>query len=151
MQIRVANRQDEPIIRTIVQQANAEVGDAEIDLTGRDSDLSNVDAKYFWHDGIFVVAEDDGAIVGLAGARRLSDTADGAGHDILSLKRIVVIPARRRTGCASALLETVLFFAQNAEYKVVEYVPRKSDGEPFLGFTAHGGVWRHVLCAPAYR
>jgi GNAT superfamily N-acetyltransferase len=142
MQIRVANRQDEPIIRTIVNQANVEVGDAEIDLTGRDSDLSNVDSQYFWFDGIFVVAEEDGAIVGLAGARRASDTADGARSDVLLLKRLVVVPARRRTGCASILMDTIIFFARNAEYRVIEYSPRPSDTTPFMGFTADGGIWK---------
>lgn len=144
MQIRVANRQDEPIIRTIISQANAEVGDAEVDLTGRDSDLTNIESEYFWYDGIFIVAEEDGTIVGLAGARR------GETDDVLSLKRIVVVPARRRTGCAAALMDTIKFFAHNAEYKVIEYVPRKTDpAEPFLGFTADGGVWRKALAKPA--
>jgi N-acetylglutamate synthase-like GNAT family acetyltransferase len=142
MQIRVANRQDEPIIRTIISQANVEVGDAEIDLPGRDSDLTNIDSEYFWHDGIFLVAEEDNSIVGLAGARR------GETDDVLSLKRIVVVPARRRTGCACLLMDTIVFFAGNAEYKVIEYTPRKTDPvEPFLGFTADGGVWRFDVCS----
>jgi N-acetylglutamate synthase-like GNAT family acetyltransferase len=136
MQIRVANRQDEPILRTIINQANAEVGDSEIELTGRDSDLTNIDSQYFWFDGIFIVAEDDGQIVGLAGARR------GESDDVLRLIRLVVVPARRKTGCAALLMDTIVFFARNAEYKRIEYTPRKSDpAEPFLGFTADGGMW----------
>lgn len=136
MQIRVANRQDEPIIRSIINQANAEIGETEIVLTGRDSDLTNIDSEYFWFDGIFIVAEDDGQIVGLAGARR------GDSDDVLRLQRIVVVPARRKTGCAAHLMETILFFARNAEYKRIEYAPRKTDpSEPFLGFNARDGVW----------
>ena len=140
MQIRVANRQDEPIIRTIIKEAYLEVGDREIDLTGRDSDLTNIDARYFWFDGIFIVAEDDGQIVGLAGARR------GESEAVLRLMRLAVVPARRKTGCASMLIDTVLFFAANAEYDVVEYVPVRTDpAEPFLGFHANEGVWRRSI------
>lgn len=136
MQIRVANRQDEPIIRTIVNQANAEHGLPEIELTGGDSDLNNIEAHYFWYDGIFVVAEEDGQIVGLAGARR------GETDDVLELLRLVVIPSRRRHGTAQLLMNTIVFFARNAEYEEIRYAPQKHDGKPFLGFVEEGKVWK---------
>ena len=64
MQIRVATRQDEPLIRTLVNQALVEQGKAEVDLQGIDADLNNVESHYFWFDGIFIVAEDAGQIIG---------------------------------------------------------------------------------------
>ena len=113
MQIRVANRQDEPIIRTIVNQALAERGQSEVDLKGRDEDLNNVEQHYFWYDGLFLVAEEDGQIIGLVGARKSE-------HDeSLELLRLVVVPAHRQKGVARQLMDTVFFFARNLEYKEV--------------------------------
>lgn len=142
MQIRVANRQDEPIIRTIVSQANAEIGGTEVDLTGRDSDLNNIDANYFWYDGIFLVAEEDGQIIGLAGARR------GESEIMLELMRLVVIPARRRRKVASRLMETISFFGNNLGYREVVYKPSQhgtAQREPILGFTADGARWKREI------
>lgn len=142
MQIRVANRQDEPIIRTIVNQVNAELGAAEIDLKGSDSDLNNIESHYFWHDGIFVVAEDNGLVVGLGGARR------GESDKQLELVRLVVIPSRRNKGTAVQLLQTIEFFGQNSEYDEVVYSPKKfgtTQNEPFFGFTVDGATWNLAL------
>lgn len=138
MQIRVANRQDEPIIRTIVNQAYAESAVAEVDLKERDADLNNIESNYFWHDGIFVVAEEDGQIVGLAGARRGDTEQD------LELVRMVVSGAKRRRGIARKLLETICFFGSNSEYKQLVFVPKKhgtTATNPVLGFTASGANW----------
>lgn len=142
MQIRVATRQDEPIIRTIINQANAEIGATEIDLTGRDSDLTNIEANYFWYDGIFLVAEEDSQIIAIVAARR------GQTDKQLELFRLVVIPSRRRRGIARKLLETVLFFARNMEYEQLVFDPNKfgtNQNKPCLGFTAGGGIWNYEL------
>ncbi len=110
MQIRAANRQDEPLIRNIVFSALEELGiTAEPD--GRDSDLKNVEQNYFWHDGVCLVAERDGQVVGvIAGRRHTSD-------DELELGRIAVYPAARNRGVGRALIKTLIFFASNMDYK----------------------------------
>ena len=133
MQIRVANRQDEPIIRTIVNQALAERGSSEVDLKGRDEDLNNVEQHYFWHDGLFLVAEDDGQIIGLVGARKCEH------DDSLELLRLVVVPSHRKKGVAHSLMDTVFFFARNLEYKEVSCM---FEMDPVSGFSSNMGDFK---------
>jgi N-acetylglutamate synthase-like GNAT family acetyltransferase len=140
MQIRVANRQDEPAIREIVNQRNAELGLRQIELVELDSDLNNIDAHYFWYDGIFIVAEEDGQIVGIAGARR------GESEDVLEVLRIAVATGRRGKGVGKLMMQTILFFAGNSEYKRVILNTKKHGAEhkePCLGFTADGAGAEH--------
>lgn len=113
MQIRAANKQDEPIIRTIVLQAMEEMG-ATTDLDGRDSDLKNVEHNYFWYDGLCIVAERDGQIIGLLAARR-----NEKDDETLELMRLAVTPGARKRGAARALVKTMLFFASNMQYKQI--------------------------------
>jgi N-acetylglutamate synthase-like GNAT family acetyltransferase len=114
MQIRVANRQDEPAIRAIVNQTRASNGKSEIDLVGADSDLNNIDAQYFWFDGIFIVAEEEGEIVGLAGARR------GNSEETLELLRLAVSADWRDKGIEQQMLDTVKYFANNSAYSEIQ-------------------------------
>lgn len=145
MQIRVANRQDEPIIREIVAQTKAERGLGELSLTGSDADLNNVEANYFWFDGIVVVAEEDGQILGFSAARR------GQDEQTLELTRLVVIPLRRSQGIAHQLLDTILFFGMNSEYTEIVFNPEThalQKQQPFYGFSkdpARAGRWHRVL------
>jgi GNAT superfamily N-acetyltransferase len=146
MQIRVATRQDEPFISTIVFQSLQEYG-IQPDLQGADSDLTNTERHYFWYDGLCLVAENDGVIAGvLAGRRRPGQ------EDILELCRLVVEPGARRRGVARALLKTMLFFAANLEYKTIVCAPPGRAAEltlppvpvmEKLGFSKDdAGVWR---------
>jgi N-acetylglutamate synthase-like GNAT family acetyltransferase len=128
MQVRLGNRQDEPIIKTIISQCLAESSASDQDLL----DLTDIEAHYFWHNGLFIVAEDDGQIVGLAGARSNDNV------EILELTRLFVVPARRKRGVARELLKTVFFFARGLEYKRVVAYPEKQGlkpGKPMLGFS----------------
>jgi predicted N-acetyltransferase YhbS len=113
MQIRVATRQDEPPIRTIVFEALAQSGIAA-DLQGPERDLINTDGNYFWHDGLCLAAEDDGRVVGVLAARKHKSQ-----EDVLELCRLAVAPAARRQGAARSLVDTMLFFAGNMEYKTI--------------------------------
>lgn len=118
MQIRAGNRQDEPIIRTIIFQALEEQG-IHSDLEGRDSDLRNIEHNYFWFDGLCLVAERDGQIIGVLAARK-SKTDDKA----LELARLAVTPGARMRGAARQLVKTMIAFAANMEYsKIVLGVP----------------------------
>lgn len=115
MQIRAGNRQDEECIRDIIFKAMQECG-LQPKPKGREDDLNNIEAGYFWHDGIFIVAERDGMIIGVAGGRRNPDP----GHDgELELIRLAVLPEERKHHVARKLLDTVMFFATNMEYKQV--------------------------------
>jgi N-acetylglutamate synthase-like GNAT family acetyltransferase len=111
MQIRAGNRQDEPTIRAIIFDAMEECG-LQPEPEGREDDLKNVESGYFWHDGIFIVAERDGAIIGVAGGRKNPDD-----EDELELIRLAILPAERRNRIAVELIDTIMFFAANMEYK----------------------------------
>lgn len=110
MQVRAANRQDEPLIRNIVFSALEELGITP-DPDGRDKDLKNVEHSYFWHDGVCLVAERDGQVIGVVAARR--GVVDGE----LELARLAVYAAARNRGAGRELMKTLLFFAANMEYK----------------------------------
>lgn len=110
MQIRAANRQDEPLIRNIVFSSLEELG-ITADPEGRDSDLKNVEQSYFWHDGACLVAEKEGQVIGvIAGCRHNCD-------EELELARLAVYPAARNRGVGRALIKTLVFFASNMDYK----------------------------------
>lgn len=113
MQIRAGNKQDEPIIRTIIFQALEENG-AVPDLEGRDRDLKNIEHNYFWYDGLCIVAERDGQIIGVLAARRSEKDEDS-----LELMRLAVTPGARQRGAARSLVKTLEFFAKNMDYKEV--------------------------------
>jgi GNAT superfamily N-acetyltransferase len=150
MQIRVATRQDEPIVREINGQVNVELGYPELDLPGKDADLMDIESFYFWNDGLFIVAEDEGKIVGLAGARR------GENDETLELVRLVVVPARRHSGVAHELVDVIEFFAANSQYTKIVFYPGKhcgdKDDSPYAGFIrdkAHPERWLRNVSSDA--
>jgi predicted N-acetyltransferase YhbS len=113
MQVRAGTRQDEPIIRTIIFQALEEHG-IQPDLEGRDSDLRNIEHSYFWYDGLCIVAERDGQIIGVLAARRQGDD-----EKTLELLRLAVTPGARKRGVARSLVKTMRFFAGNMGYEKI--------------------------------
>ncbi len=133
MQIRLGNRQDEPAITAVVNEVMEEFG-----LTpqpkGSESDLTNIEAKYFGKDGLFLVAEENKQIIGVAGAR-----ANSAGQ--LTLVRIAVKKDHRRKGVAQELMETIIRFAKDMEYERIEVEPARqypSEDKAFMrwGFSS---------------
>jgi predicted N-acetyltransferase YhbS len=121
MQIRVATRQDEPRIAEIVFQSLEACG-IQPDPDGLDRDLKNMEHNYFWYDGLSIVAEAEGKILGVLAARRREGE-----EEILELCRLAVAPEARRQGAATALAKTMLFFAGNLEYKrIVSSLPARS-------------------------
>ncbi len=150
MQIRAGNRQDEPIIRTIVFQALEALG-IEPELDGRDKDLRNLELNYFWHDGLCIVAERDGQVIGVLAAARSEKQ-----EDALALKRLAVTPGAQKRGAARKLIKTMCFFARNMEYKKVVFClpgfsPEDLKIDPLilskLGFEKeeNTGNWQMVL------
>jgi len=133
MQIRLGNRQDEPAINTLVTEVMTEFS-LPIDRDGSESDLKNIESNYFARDGVFLVAEKEGKLVGVAGARRSQE-------DVLELVRIAVAKSFRGKGAARSLLSTVLSFANDLDYEriIVEPARQYPGGDDFLmrfGFTS---------------
>ncbi len=81
MQIRLFNRQDDKELRALVQAINESQGTA-MDLDGKDNDLRNVEGSYFGHDGLFLVAEDEGTIIAFCGARIGTSASNVAGETL---------------------------------------------------------------------
>jgi len=115
VQIRVANRQDEPDIRTFVDSLYKETG-GSVDLESSDSDLRNIEANYFGKEGLIIVAEDEGKIVGIAGARKKSES-------VLEVKRLLVGDSDRfsRSEVMNDLLKVVVEFAPRLLYEQIEF------------------------------
>lgn len=111
MQVRFANRQDEPNIRTFVESLYADSG-RTFDLEGTDSDLRNIDAQYFGQEGLLIVVEEDKKIFGVAGARRKSE-------DVLELRRLLLDPTLKKGDTAAELIAIVVRFAPRLLYHTI--------------------------------
>lgn len=111
MQVRFANRQDEPSIKTFVESVYAPSG-GTIDLEGRDSDLRNIDAQYFGQEGLLIVVEEDKKIFGVAGARRKSEA-------VLELKRFLLDSSFYGDDTANQLIEIIVSFAPRLLYEKI--------------------------------
>jgi predicted N-acetyltransferase YhbS len=133
MQIRLGNRQDESSINQLVFAVMKEF-DLTVEPDRTESDLKNIEANYFGHDGVFLIAEEEGKLIGIAGARRSNDC-------VLELVRMAVDKDWRGKGIARQLISTVLSFANDLGYKqiVVEPARQYRGGMDFLmrfGFTS---------------
>lgn len=111
MQIRIANRQDEKKLVPFVEEIYNEFG-VKLDLASVDSDLKNVEANYFGKDGVFLLAEEEQKVIGIAGAHMVSD-------DLCALRRIYVAKGWRRKGIGRQMLNIVVAIAKRFQYKKI--------------------------------
>jgi N-acetylglutamate synthase-like GNAT family acetyltransferase len=108
MQIRIGNKQDEVSTRALITAVLEEDGKS-LDLEKTDSDLRKIETHYFGHDGIFLVAEVDGKVVGMAAAIKRTES-------ICELKRLYVGPDSRGQGIGHQLLTQIIAFAHGLDY-----------------------------------
>lgn len=113
MQIRVANRQDEKQIQTIFADLCSKKGE-ELDLNSKHKDLRNIEANYFGNEGIFLVAEDSGKIIGFAGAKKSSDI-------VISVDRFYILDAHKRDGIDLRFMQVILPFAQRMFFEKIKW------------------------------
>ena len=113
MQIRVANRQDEKQIQSIFADLCSKKGE-ELDLNSKQNDLRNIEANYFGNEGIFLVAEDDGKIIGFAGAKKSSNT-------VISVDRFYILDAHKRDGIDQRFMQVILPFAQRMFFEKIKW------------------------------
>src|SRR6516162_11729063 len=109
MQIRIANRQDEKKILQFASEIKLEFT-GESDTPESVADLSNIEASYFGHDGVFLLAEEEGKIVAIAGAKMIDE-------DVLAVRRICVAKDWRAKGIARQLIKVIIPIAQRLLYK----------------------------------
>lgn len=113
MQIRVANRQDEKQIQSTFAELCSKKNE-ELDLSSKHSDLRNIEANYFGSEGIFLVAEEDGKIIGFAGAKKSSDP-------VISVDRFYVNDAYKRSGIDQKFMQVILPFASRMFYEKIKW------------------------------
>jgi N-acetylglutamate synthase-like GNAT family acetyltransferase len=110
MQIRFANRQDEAPVRAFLEARGA-----VLDLPGADKDLRNLDLNYFGQDGVFVVAEEEGQIIALAGAKKIPGD-----NDTLELTRFVTEDGTAGDAIKERFLAIIKNHAYQMDYKTIE-------------------------------
>jgi len=117
MQIRLGNRQDEAAIKQLVFDVMKEFH-LEPDIERAEVDLKNIEANYFAKDGIFLVAEEDGQIVGIASARKSDE-------NVLEFVRLAVLSPWRGKGIARRLLDTTIAFGRDLDYERIQVEPAR--------------------------
>ena len=113
MQIRVANRQDEKHIQTIFADLCSKKGE-ELDLSTKHKDLRNIESNYLGNEGIFLVAEDDGKLIGFAGAKKESETA-------ISVDRFYIDDAYKRNGIDKQFMQVIVPFAKRMYFERINW------------------------------
>lgn len=113
MQIRVANRQDEKSIQAIFAELCSKKGE-ELDLSSKHKDLRNIEANYFGNEGIFLVAEDDGKLLGFAGAKKECDTT-------ISVDRFYIDDAHKRSGIDKQFMQVIVPFAKRMYFERLDW------------------------------
>lgn len=112
LQVRVANRQDEPAIRNFVSAIYEKDGQA-LNLESSDADLRNIEANYFGREGLFLLGEEDNSIIAIAAARKQSDT-------VLVLRRLLALEQPTANEVVSEMLRVVLGFAPRLLYEKID-------------------------------
>lgn len=120
MQIRIANRQDEPEIRTFVDTIYQKSG-SSLNIEEQDSDLRNMEANYFGKEGLFLVAEDNDKIIGIAGARKKTDK-------VLEFKRLMVADGSGHEDIANEMIDVIVRFAPRMLFEQIEVSVQNGPG-----------------------
>jgi len=138
VQIRIANRQDEPEIRTFVESIYKASG-SSFEIETKDADLRNIEANYFGKEGLLLVAEHENKIVGLAGAKKKSES-------VLEIKRLIGSSGSGfdQAEMLSELITVIVEFAPRLLYERVEtdLVPASNAHEKLFaekGFESNNG------------
>lgn len=119
MQIRIFNRQDDKGLRTLIEREKG----LSLNLDNADKDLRNVEATYFGHGGIFLVAEDEGEVKAYMGARPLSDEALNKGPEVITITRLGKAPElseKEGNDIMESLLKVVLNHAYQMDFRAVD-------------------------------
>ena len=130
MQIRLGNKQDEPMVRELLMKVMHEVKLERYFEQARPP-LMNMEREYIGNDGTYLVAEDDGKIVGVAAAKKKSDT-------LCEVALLCVTSEWRRMGLGKQMLEQVVRFARGMDYDALQ-VDAAVVGTEAAGFLMHSG------------
>jgi N-acetylglutamate synthase-like GNAT family acetyltransferase len=130
MQIRLGNKQDEPMVRDLLMTVMHEVG-LEAYFEKMRPPIMNMEREYIGHDGTYLVAEDDRKIVGVAAAKKKTET-------VCELNLLCVTTEWRRMGLGKQMLQKILAFAKGLDYDALQ-VDAEVVGTEAAGFLMHSG------------
>ncbi len=130
MQIRLGNKQDEPMVRELLMTVMHEVKLEKYFEQARPP-LMNMEREYIGQDGTYLVAEDDRKIVGMAAAKKKSDT-------VCELALLCVTSKWRRMGLGKQMLMKIVSFAKELDYDALQ-VDAAVVGTEAAGFLMHSG------------
>lgn len=130
MQIRIGNKQDEASIRELVAASYSQSG-RTLALDGGDGDLRNIEKNYIWHDGVFLVAEDEREVIGFAAALKKTES-------VLLLKRLVVAELSPGPEIGALLLRQVLKFAKDLDYLAIDFIVDDTNSQLISLLKEHG-------------
>jgi len=130
MQIRLGNKQDEPMVRDLLMTVMHEVNLEKYFEQARPP-IMNMEREYIGQDGTYLVAEDDRKIVGIAAAKKRTDT-------VCELALLCVTSEWRRMGLGKQMLEKIVSFAKGMDYDALQ-VDAQVVGTEAAGFLMHSG------------
>jgi N-acetylglutamate synthase-like GNAT family acetyltransferase len=130
MQIRLGNKQDEPMVRDLLMTVMHEVG-LEAYFEKMRPPIMNMEREYIGHDGTYLVAEDDRKIVGVAAAKKKTEA-------VCELNLLCVTTEWRRMGLGKQMLQKILSFAKGLDYDALQ-VDAEVVGTEAAGFLMHSG------------
>lgn len=130
MQIRLGNKQDEPAVRELLMTVMHEVKLEKYFEQARPA-IMNMEREYIGQDGTFLVAEDERKIVGIAAAKKKSDT-------VCELSLLCIESEWRRRGLGKQLLQQLVNFAKGMDYEALQ-VNAEVVGTEAAGFLMHSG------------
>ncbi len=96
-----------------------------------DADMYNIEETYINAGGLFLVAKDDGRVVGCAGVRRISD-------DLAELRRIYLYPEYRISGVGMKLAEKALNFCRQKRFNKIVLDTTERNRAAIVFFTKLG-------------
>lgn len=109
-QIRIGNRQDEPIVRPLIAGVLGKTPE-DLELSASDKDLRNIEQAYFGAGGLFLIAERDGAIVGLLAANESEHNGRQEANQLYVKRLYVFDESKAGELVARALLKVLDNFA----------------------------------------
>ncbi len=102
---------DKPKIINLVKET-LEEDNMQIDLKFIDADLNNINNVYYSNKGLFLVAEDQGGVIGSIGIKEIN-------HDLSQICTFYVRRGFRNNGLGSELLNQAIHFSEKYNHMAI--------------------------------
>ncbi len=111
--IRPARREDDAAVAGIIRQVMTEFGAVGCNYSIADPEVDAMYEAYSTPKAAFFVIEDEGKVLGCGGMGPLTDGEPG----VCELRKMYFLPELRGAGMGTALLNTILDAARDADYE----------------------------------